>query len=163
MGVAQAVELQAVEDRFERACETDDVPRVAALAPSGVVARERVEPFSHANIRIGSDPPSPLLVPPEQLPPLTSEHVTTVLEIARLQGEHAHEREMKVLDMKSKAETNMRSLASICVLGAVVAVGGLIYRGEYALASQIAIPLLTSAAGYLAGVGRERKRQAGSG
>jgi hypothetical protein len=117
------------------------------------------QPMAATQIRIGQTQQGGLLVPPELLPPLTSDQVTKVLQVAESKATNEHAQTMQELALRGKAEGGVRTIAvvGLVLVGAFVVV--CVFKDRFDIALQVLIPLVTGVAGFLAGEGHERKKK----
>lgn len=140
------------------------------------VAPEPTGPHRAEPVRASSAPPtvgvastfhfgpqqqSPLIVPPDRLPPLSSEQVTQVLLVAEAKEKFAHERAMEELKQRGQSTNGARGLAFVVLL----IVGIFVYfasKGDhFDVALQVLIPLATGVAGFVAGRGYQQSKTKG--
>jgi hypothetical protein len=104
----------------------------------------------------GTQEASPLIVPPDRLPPLTSEQVTQVLQVADSKERYAHERAMEDLRQRGQGSRGVRSLAFL----ATAIVGVFVYfatrADHYDEVLHVLTPIATGVTCFLGGRGYER-------
>jgi len=112
--------------------------------------------FQHTSIHVGPKPDSPLVVPPELLTRLSSEQISTVLEIAKNKSVTDGQVAISKASGARAQERGVRWLAAfaLTIVGTTVLVA--VLRDRFDWAKEILVPIATGLAGYLAGRGHER-------